>query len=386
MKFPKFSFNKEMQQLHEFESLSPSEHSIVFYAEDKFAMIHFEQILNELTKNLGRKICYITSSSTDPILNTENQMIKPFYIGDGTVRTKFFLTLKADVLVMTMPDLETFHIKKSKIHPVHYVYIFHSLVSTHMVYRKGAFDNFDTILCGGKHQIREIRETEKIYQLKPKNLLEHGYDRIDTLIKNSSTSELPSKYKKNVLIAPSWGQHALLENHGKTIIQKLLENNYNVVVRPHPVIINKSPKMLKSLKENFENNSKFTLELDIQNTNSLHNSQFLISDWSGIAIEFAFSQGRPVLYIDVPKKINNSDFEKIPITPLEEHLREKLGYVLHTDQLHKIPEKLEFLYQNRESFKKQIFDIRSDTIFNIGKSGEIGAKHIAKIADEQHKN
>lgn len=383
MKFLKFSFNKEFQQLHEFESLTPTDRSIVFYAEDNFTMIHFEPILNELTKNLGRKVCYLTSSPADPILKTENKMINAFYIGDRTVRTKLFLTLNADILVMTMPDLETFHIKKSKIHPVHYIYVFHSMVSTHMIYHKGAFDNFDTILIVGKHQIKEIRETEKIYQLKPKNLLEHGYGQLDTLIKNSSTSSLPDEYKKNVLIAPSWGSSTLLEKHGNEIVKKLLENDYTVIVRPHPVTIKKSHKVIKSLKDNFENNSKFKLDLDIQNIDSLQHSQFLITDWSGIAMEYAFSQERPVLFIDVPKKINNNDFEKIPLVPLEESIREKLGCILSPDQLHKIQEKLEFLLQNQEYFKKQICEIRSDIIFNIGRSGEIGAKYIAKIADEQ---
>ena len=32
----------------------------------------------------------------DPILSTKNQKILPFYIGDGTARTKFFSSLKAE--------------------------------------------------------------------------------------------------------------------------------------------------------------------------------------------------------------------------------------------------------------------------------------------------
>ena len=36
-----------------------------------------------------------------------------------------------------------------------------------------------------------------------------------------------------------------------------------------------------------------------------------------------------------------------------------------------------------ESFKKQIVQICFQTIFNLRKSGEIGAKYIEHIADEQ---
>ena len=97
--------------------------------------------------------------------------IKTFCIGDGPARTKFFLELKAKVLIMTMPDLETYHIKRSKVFPVHYVYLFHSMNSTHMEFQKNAFDHFDSIFCVGPYQIQEIRATEQLYNLKQKKLI-----------------------------------------------------------------------------------------------------------------------------------------------------------------------------------------------------------------------
>ena len=284
---------------------------------------------------------------------------------------------------MTMPDLETFHIKRSKVHPVHYVYIFHSMVSTFMTYRKGALDNFDTILCVGKHHIKEIREMERVYGLKPKNLLEHGYGHLDTLMKKYYSSSGENYNKKQVLIAPSWGKNTLLENHGHQIVQILIDNGYDVIVRPHPMTIKKDSKIINSIKEDFKTNPNFKLETDIRSFDSFSSSQFMISDWSGSALEYAFTFERPVLFVDVPKKINNVDFEKISLTPIEVSLRKDLGVSCSPGQLEKIPEKLDYLSKNLESFKKQIIHIRSQTIFNLGKSGEIGAKYIAQIADVQ---
>ena len=134
MKFG-FDFKLEWNELKRFENLSESERSIVFYAENEFYYIYLKSILEELIKKYQLNICYVTSSKSDPLLKNENENIKSFYIGEGTVRTKFFLNLRADVLVMTMPDLQTFHIKRSKVKEVNYVYIFHSTVSTHLVYR-----------------------------------------------------------------------------------------------------------------------------------------------------------------------------------------------------------------------------------------------------------
>ena len=98
-----------------FHQLEASLRNIVFYAEDAPSTVHFEGIIEELTGPLKQKICYLTSSSDDPILNTKNPNILPFYIGEGMQRTSLFMNLKANVFVMTMPDLETFHIKRSKV-------------------------------------------------------------------------------------------------------------------------------------------------------------------------------------------------------------------------------------------------------------------------------
>ena len=78
MKIPSFLLNREFKELHKFESLENSERSIVFYSEDNFSIIYFEPILTELTKNLERQVCYLTSSSNDPMLTTKNKRIKAF--------------------------------------------------------------------------------------------------------------------------------------------------------------------------------------------------------------------------------------------------------------------------------------------------------------------
>ena len=55
-----------------------------------------------------------------------------------------------------------------------------------MCYRKGAFDNFDTIMCNGPFQVAEHLATEKHYALKPKRLVEAGYALLDTLKREDS--------------------------------------------------------------------------------------------------------------------------------------------------------------------------------------------------------
>ena len=132
MKFTKSIFGQEGKELEKFNQLDLDERSIVFYSESSVLLYPYvEQIIEELGKR-EQKICYVTSSKDDPILKNENKNIKVFYIGDGSVRSKFFWELKAKVLITTMPDLENYWIKRSVVFPVHYIYAFHSINSTHM--------------------------------------------------------------------------------------------------------------------------------------------------------------------------------------------------------------------------------------------------------------
>jgi len=388
MKLPSFSISSELKELSKFESLDRSECSIVFYAEDEYSMSHFELILNELVNNFGMKVCYVTSSKTDPILQSKNEKILSFFIGEGLARTKFFLNLQADILIMTMPDLDTYHIKRSKVHNVHYIYIFHSLVSTHLIYRKGAFDHYDTIFCVGNHQIEEIRSTESKYDLRPKNLFKHGYGRLDKLLSeflNKKEIETINAKKRQVLIAPSWGKHGLLETIGEEVVEVLLNYGYKVIVRPHPMTEKKSGKVIKKLENKFKENTNFTLEKDIRLSESFYSSDCMISDWSGVALDYSFSLERPVLFVDVPKKIKNPDFEDIPNLPLEIGIRSKIGDIISVKDLESLPLKIELLCNNSTHFKEQIQKIKEETVFNVGKSGIMGAKYIIHLLNEIHK-
>ena len=388
MKFLKKILGEEWAELQKFNQLSQDERSIVFYAEDSSSFVHFEQIIYELTEKMECQICYVTSAKDDPILSNQNKRIRSFYIGLGTARITFFLELKAKILVMTMPDLETYQIKRSKVYPVHYVYVFHSINSTHRNYRKSAFDHFDSIFCVGRHQIEEIRATESVYNLNPKNLVEHGYGLLDKLQKNKSVKKTASNIKtkdgkKNILVAPSWGEKGLLETVGSDLVRILLDNKYHVIVRPHPMTIRKWPHIIEKIKQEFNDNLDFEMETNTNSFETLYSTYGLISDWSGIGFEYAFVCERPVLYIDVPQKTNNPYYNDITCKPLENSIRNLIGKIISPNELENIPKIIESTYENIECFKTKIQKIQKQTIFNLEQSGIRGAQEIVKILHEK---
>ena len=382
-------FVNERKELEKFNELDLDERSIVFYSEDISSFVHFEQIIYELTEKMGRKICYVTSAKDDPMLTSQNKRIKAFYIGLGAIRTKFFMELKADILVMTMPNLETYFTKRSKVYPVHYVYIFHSIVSTHTIYRKGAFDHYDSIFCTGPHHIEEITATESVYSLKHKNLVEHGYGLLDKLQKNKplkNQKNYTNDKKKKIIIAPSWGKKGLLETKGIELVKILLDAGYHVTVRPHPMTIRKWPKKIKAIKNEFDNEPNFEMETDVSSFESIYSAYGLISDWSGIAIEYAFVCEMPVFYIDVSQKINNSSYKKIQCNPLEFSIRNLIGKIISPNDLSSLPKVIESTYEENNNFKTIIQEVRNKTIFNLGQSGIKGAQEILQILDKKKTN
>ena len=393
MKITKSIFNKEENDIDKFNELDLDERSIVFYSESSVILYPYvEEIIREL-QNRDQKICYLTSSKDDPILKNENKNIGVFYIGDSEIeKMKFFLRLKAKVLIMTMADFGTYHIKRSKAFPVHYIYTFHSINSPLMGFdsgkiSKGAFNHFDTIFCVGPHQIQEFRATEQLYNLKQKNLVECGYGLFDKLIRLRSSfpqqNFLSKNNKKKVLIAPSWGKQNLLESMGIELIKILLDAGYHVTVRPHPMTIKKSSKIIKQIKEKFKKNPDFLLDTNTSSFEQLFSSYALITDWSGISYEYAFACERPVIYVDVPKKAHNKEYEKIQIVPFEISIRDKIGETVSIQNIETIPERIEFLYGHINDFQNKIQKIRNDVIFNIGESGKVTANEIIRIINEK---
>ena len=382
MKFPKISFGEEWNNLKKFENLSDFERSIVFYAENEASMDHFGTLIFELTERMNFQICYITSVKNDQILSSKNKNILSFYIGEGAARTKFFLTLRAKILVMDMPDLDRYHIKRSKAYPVHYIYLFHSMFSIHSYLRKGALDNYDTIFCVGPHHVNELRTTEKLYGLKPKTIVNYGFGRLDTLLQEKEKFAKPdSNLKDLILITPSYGDENLLEKCGIELIDTLLKSDFRVLLRPHFRTLRDSKELIDSIKNKFGKKPSFIFEDGVISPEYFHNSICMISDWSGISMEYAFTFERSVIFIDVPKKILNPNADDLPLEPIEISIRRKIGHIISPKYIEKIPNIINNLGKNHEGIDKQIREICQKTVFNIKNSSKIGAEYIQQLID-----
>ncbi|MBU1179915.1 CDP-glycerol glycerophosphotransferase family protein [Patescibacteria group bacterium] len=379
-------FTQEIRDFYRFFRKTPkTEKAIIFYAEHEGYYPYFEGLIETLTNKYNQTISYISSDLNDPILKKSNTKIRTFYL--DKLLPFLMAAVECKVFIMTLTDLDRFMLRRSY-NPVHYVYVFHSIVSTHMMYREGSFDNYDSILCVGPHHIKEICKYEKMNKLTPKKLIQTGYYRLERIYNayQKYSFENLSNMPKTILIAPSWGAANVLESCGERLIELLLKNNYKVIVRPHPETVKHFPDLINLFASEFGANPNFVLETSVASDESLLESDILISDYSGVALEYAFGTERPVLFLDVPKKIKNKRFEELDIEPLELFLRPKIGVIVSPEKLESVPQVISQLLAEKADYRQRIAEFRKQYIYNFGRSSEIGAQYIINISKNKDTN
>ena len=155
--------------------------NIVIYSETGQDWHQFSGLIRELNENFGRKTCYVSSDAGDPGLKREHDNFRAIYIPEGLFQTIFFQVNQSDLFVLTMMDLDNLQLKRS-LQPVHYVYLFHSMGSTHMVDHANSFDHYESLFCSGPHQVAEIRRREELKGLPAKHLFDYGHPRLEDVI------------------------------------------------------------------------------------------------------------------------------------------------------------------------------------------------------------
>jgi len=375
------SLLKSWQNLRAFKRLPANHRHIVIYSESRQDWHHHEALIRCLTEDHGQTICYVSSDATDPGLHQANERILPFCIGSGLFRIVFFQTLQADVLLTQLLDLDNLDLKRS-VYPVFYIHMFHSMVSTHMADRADSYDHYDAILCAGPHHVSEIRKRELLHGLPAKQLIEHGYARLEQLIEARRDPPQPEGQNVHVLLAPSWGDQTILNSCGMELAGILLEAGFRLTLRPHFQTRWNSPQVIDRIVDRFGDHPRFSLVELMSESDSLYDSHVMITDWSGAGIDYGLGLEKPVLYIDVPPKSRNNTWHELGIEPFESSVRDKIGAILAPDNLAAAPRIIGELLGDRARFRDQVRSLRANAVFNLGSSARAGAAAVVKIAGE----
>ena len=351
---------------------------LVFYSESSGFYKYYKGIIEYILKNTNIAVHYITSDPNDQVfaISQSQPRLKPYYIAEKRLIT-LMMKLDCDVMVMTMPDIENFHIKRSYVREdIEYVYVPHCIDSINMTMRTGAVDHYDSVLCVGKHQKEEITNTEAVYGLPHKTLVDWGYTLLDEMRAQYAASAHEDKPGKKILIAPSWQKDNIVDSCLEEILDTLKGRGYQITVRPHPQEVRLKQAYMEQLEAKYAADRDVEIQTDFSSNSTVFEADLLITDWSGITYEYAFTTLRPVLFIDTPMKVMNPEYEKINTPPINIWMREVIGAVVKPDELEKLPEAVERLLSGRDEYRERIDRFVHEYVYNLGNSGEVGAKYI----------
>ena len=365
---------------------------LVFYSESNGFYKYYKGIIEYLLNNTNITIHYITSDYNDKIFELEkkNNRIKAYYIAEKKLIT-LMMKMEADIVVMTMPDLDNYHIKRSYLKKdIEYIYIPHGMDSLNMTMREKSMNNFDTIFVTDKYQKDEMEKTIEYYGLQNKNIFDWGYSLLDDMIydyqKNKKKNDV-----KTVLIAPSWQKDNIVDLCLDDLIDKLSGHDYKVILRPHPQQVRHCKERFENLKQKYSDDDTVLIQTDFSSTDTVFNADLMISDWSGIAYEYAYTTKKPVLFINTPMKVMNPIYKEINDSPINVWSRDVIGKSVNVSDLDKIDKTVDTMLKDSKKYSDRINDLVNDSVYNLGNSASCGANYIieslqGKIKKKENKN
>lgn len=211
----------------------------------------------------------------------------------------------------------------------YFIHMPHSLASLHMIYPSGAFDGYDMLFACGPHHVREFKAICGTESLTYRPALAVGYGKQDLLerdYKSRSASRNHSN-KKHILLAPSWGPDNLLDRFGANLLQALESEGFRVTVRPHPLFILEQAPVIAELTAFCSSSENCFFESSLTGDNAIYTADLLIGDYSGASFEFYSLRGKPVLSVDVGKKVVNEHWQEHRLEPAELMLRDRIGLI-----------------------------------------------------------
>ena len=309
----KIFFNTISNLKNIFKFFKNNKHDTVcFFNENKTT---YEYLKYYIKKSKKKKIIFFSLEKLEFSLDKNITII---LINQSFFIELFFLFLKSKYVYSTTPGLGFTLFKRTLVSKyTKYIYIQHSPVSLTMAYDKNAFINFDAIQAINKFQFIEINEINKIHKKKIK-AFKAKYKFLNYNI---------AKQDCNLLIAPTWKTDFYSSGFYLTLLNKLIEQKIDFIFRPHYMSLKK--------KEIQSNQLAFLKDkLDLSSKVELFKYRNLISDWSGIFIEFAiYNNKKPHLFNSKKKILNLNYNNSFKNSSFEEYARKKICFNYNFDQI-----------------------------------------------------
>ena len=290
----------------------------VFFLENNFSKDH---LLPYVKKNKNHEKSLIISLNTkvdDKIYNNYDNII----IKNKIILYFIFLFTKTKYCYSTTPDLGYTLFVKSIFSNTRYIYLQHSQISLITGYRFNAFKNFDVIQVCNSFQNEEVLFLNKIHNKKIKPF------KLKYLFFSNMKKITVENKKYDILIAPTWNTNFFSKDVIPILISTL-KDDFKIKVKPHYMSILKD----KDYRKNLHKFEKYLLHERL----NFDSFNYLISDWSGIFLEYSMHTNKKSILINTNQKVNNEKKNMVFPKSIEEDARLYLSKCVSIDEIDKIP-------------------------------------------------
>jgi len=337
--------------------------SVVIYCKVESHLQNVEAVIDEMLKCGDRKITLALAfplppdfSNTAPnltIIRTEHQGIV------ALMRAKLFITP---------------YVAYKRVHAPIGSRIVHFLVSlTNLdgVYADHHFDGYDYIYCAGQHQISDFVRLSRRRSLAGKTLIPGGYPKLDDQLcwVSERRQNNPRRDAEKVIVyAPTHvypvnEKLASLRRYGEDIVRELLDADFSVVFRPHPVSFKDEDKrIVEKICVEHKNNPRFSLDKSKNYMEAYSSADLMVTDLSGTGFTFAFTFQRPAIFF-----VPNADAE-VGLEGIQFQSRHEIGGGVRS--ISELGEKCKSLLEHQGDIQVKIAQFRDRTVFNLGSSAK----------------
>ena len=78
------------------------------------------------------------------------------------------------------------------------------------------------------------------------------------------------------------------------ILDILKDKPYRIIVRPHPQQVRLRAELMEALRNKFKEADNIELQTDFSSDSTVFEADIVVTDWSGIAYEYAFTTEKPL--------------------------------------------------------------------------------------------
>ena len=203
-----------------------------------------------------------------------------------------------------------------------YIYIQHSNIGLSMAYEENSFNKFDILQVVNSFQFNDANEIKEKNNLKLKIVKTKYY-----FLKNLDFKEKAGD-NKYCLIAPTWNTNFFKSEIIEKINEVMSEKKIKIKIRPHPMSFEHDLENLKKYKNKYE--------FDQNKIINFSEIEYLITDWSGIFIEYCLLFKKKGILIETKKKIRNLNYKNYDTIPSEIACRVNMGFTIKTEEINKI--------------------------------------------------